>query len=132
MNALGKTNWTVGAARRAITPPMSVELAGLGYFLNRAAERVRDDLNATALVIGDEKDECVAVVAVDLMYNDAAFTRSIREQVAAQTNLRAEAICVNCSHSHNAPTAGFIRGAGRDKPRVSAICCATEASAGTD
>ena len=91
---------------------MGVELAGLGYYLKRAAERVRDDLNATALVIGDEKNDCVAVVALDLMYNAAAFTQSIREQTAAQTNLRAEAICVNCSHSHNAPTAGFIRGAG--------------------
>jgi hypothetical protein len=112
MNAPGKTNWTVGVARRVITPPMGVELAGLGYFLKRAAERVRDDLTATALVIGDDKDQCVAAVAVDLMYNAAAFTGNIREQVAAQTNIRSEAICVNCSHSHNAPTAGFIRGAG--------------------
>ena len=112
MSALGKSNWTAGVARRIITPPTGVELAGLGYYLNRAAERVRDDLNATALVIGDEKDDCVAVIAVDLMYNDAEFTRSIRAQVAAQTSLRAEAICVNSSHSHSAPTAGFIRGAG--------------------
>ncbi len=112
MKTPGKANWTAGVARRVITPPMGVELAGLGYYLNRTAERVRDDLTATALVVGDDKDECVAVVALDLMYNDAAFTRNIREQVVSETNLRPEAICVNCSHSHNAPTAGFIRGAG--------------------
>jgi neutral ceramidase len=107
-----KPNWTAGVARRKITPPMGVELAGLGYYLKRAAERVRDDLNATALVIGDGKGECVAVVALDLMYNDAAFTRTIRQRVSARTSLRPEAICVNFSHTHNAPTAGFIRGGG--------------------
>jgi hypothetical protein len=105
----------VGIARRIITPPPSVELAGLGYYLNRTGERVRDDLTATALVIGDERSS-IAILAIDLMYNDAAFTGKIRSQVAAQTGLQPQSICVNCSHSHNAPTAGLIIGAGeRDR-----------------
>src|ERR1043165_9818972 len=103
--------WQVGVARRAINPQPRVELAGLGYYLNRTWERVRDNLNATALVISDAQGNCVAFVALDLMYNDAGFTRKIREQIAAITLIPADAICVNCSHSHNAPTAGFIRGA---------------------
>ncbi len=107
-----KPSWKVGVSRKVITPPRGVELAGIGYYLNRTWERVRDDLNATALVISDDKNNSTAIVALDLMYNDAEFTRSIREQVAAQTDLKPSAICVNCSHSHNAPTAGFIRGAG--------------------
>src|SRR6266853_1551299 len=101
----------VGAARRIITPPPGVELAGLGYYLNRTWERVRDDLTATALVISDG-ESCLALVAVDLMYNDSEFTRKVRELAAAQTDIRPEAICVNFSHSHNAPTAGLIIGAG--------------------
>jgi len=88
-----------------------VELAGLGYYLNRTGESVRDDLNATALVVGDETN-AVAVVAVDLMYNDEKFTRNLRQKVAGATGVRPEAICVNFSHSHNAPTAGLIIGAG--------------------
>jgi neutral ceramidase len=102
----------VGVARQVITPKTRVELAGLGYYLERYWERVRDDLTATALVVTGSNDTSVAIVAMDLMYNDAAFTASIRKQAAAQTGLAPESICVNCSHSHNAPTAGFIRGAG--------------------
>jgi hypothetical protein len=89
-----------------------VELAGLGFYLNRTWERVRDDLTATALVLGEPDGASVAIVAMDLMYNDADFTGAIRRRVASQTDIRPEAICVNFSHSHNAPTAGFIRGAG--------------------
>jgi hypothetical protein len=102
---------SVGAARRAITPPPGVELAGLGYYLNRTWQRVRDDLTATALVIGDGTN-CVAILALDLMYNDAQFTRKVREKIMAQTGIPPNAICVNFSHGHNAPTAGLILGAG--------------------
>jgi hypothetical protein len=101
----------VGVARRIITPPPTVELAGLGYYLQRTGERVRDDLTATGLVIGHEQS-CIAIVALDLMYNDAAFTDRIRAQVAARTGIRPAAVCVNFSHTHNAPTAGLIIGAG--------------------
>src|SRR5436190_22047410 len=101
----------VGVARRVITPPPRVELAGLGYYLGRKGERVRDALNATAMVIGDG-ESIVAIAALDLMYNDAAFTAKIRERVASETGIPANAVCVNFSHSHNAPTAGLILGAG--------------------
>ena len=114
MNRLNvsKPVWRVGVSRRRINPPPGVELAGLGYYLNRSWQRLRDDPTATALVISDEQAGTVALVAMDLMYNDALFTARIRRLVAAQTDIRPEAICVNCSHSHNAPTAGFIRGCG--------------------
>lgn len=107
-----KPVWRVGVARRYINPPLGVELAGLGYYLNRSWQRLRDDLTATALVVGDEQTGTVAFVTMDLMYNDASFTTRIRKLIVAQTDIRPEAICVNCSHSHNAPTAGFIRGCG--------------------
>ncbi|PWU15637.1 MAG: hypothetical protein C5B50_15015 [Verrucomicrobia bacterium] len=111
MNVLSP-RWQAGVARRPINPPPGVELAGLGYYLNRTWERVRDNLNATALVLTDHLDNSIALVALDLMYNDAAFTLKIRALVSAQTDILPEAICVNCSHTHNAPTAGFIRGCG--------------------
>jgi hypothetical protein len=109
-------NFLAGVARRVITPTTKVELAGLGYYLERYWERVRDEINATALVITGSNNKSIAIVALDLMYNDAAFTASIRDQAAAQTGLAPDAICINCSHSHNAPTAGFIRGAGAQNP----------------
>ena len=101
----------IGVAHMRLTPPLGVELAGLGYYLERRWQRLRDDLAATALVI-DDGERAVALIAVDLMYADAAFTNSVRTLVAAQTGIRPEAICVACSHSHNTPTVALIRGAG--------------------
>ena len=118
----------IGVARRVITPPPGVELAGLGYYLGRTWERVRDPLTATALVISDEQGQSVGLVALDLMYNDAAFTARVRELCAAGTDIPPAAICVNFSHSHNAPTAGLIRGGGERNPAYLAV--AAEQAAG--
>src|SRR5690349_17026990 len=111
MQPASARHFTAGVARRMITPPPDVQLAGLGYYLGRKGERKRDDLTATAVVIGDGRG-WVAIAAVDMMYNDAAFTRRVRERAARQTDLPAPAICVNFSHTHSAPTAGLIIGAG--------------------
>src|SRR5262245_48483091 len=111
---------TIGIHRTNITPPWGVELAGWGYYLGRTWERVRDDLAATALVASDGVHS-IAVVAVDLMYMDAEFTRGVREIAAHHTGIPPAAICVSASHSHNAPTAGFIRGAGERDPDYLAV-----------
>src|ERR1700730_7307964 len=103
----------IGVARTRLPPPWGVELAGLGYYLQRTWQRVRDHLAATALVLDDGK-RSVALVAVDLMYADRDFVHAVRATIAAQTNLKPEAICVGCSHSHNTPTVAMIRGAGED------------------
>lgn len=108
----GSVQWRVGIARRRITPPSGVELAGLGYFLNRTWRSVHDDLNATAFVVSDENGRSVGIVALDLLYMDGEYVRAIREQASKQTGLDPEAICINCSHSHNAPTMAFFDGAG--------------------
>src|SRR6516225_5883532 len=101
----------IGVARTRLTPPWGVELAGLGYYLQRTWQRVRDHLAATALVL-DDGARSVALIAVDLMYVDCEFVQAVRTLVAANTNLKPDAICVGCSHSHNTPTVALIRGAG--------------------
>jgi hypothetical protein len=101
-----------GVARRIITPPFNVELAGLGYYLNRTPKRVRDDLAATALVVTGPRRNSIAFVAIDLCYGNQEFVEDIRSRVAAGTDIAPEAICVNCSHSHNAPVAAHILGVG--------------------
>jgi hypothetical protein len=100
-----------GAARTRLSPPWGVELSGWGYYLKRTWQRVRDHTAATALVLDDGR-HAVAVVAADLMYADADFTRRVRALAAEATGLHADAIAVACSHSHNTPTAALIRGAG--------------------
>ena len=100
-----------GVARTRLSPPWGVELAGWGYYLNRIWRFIRDHTAATALVF-DDGERSAAVVAVDLMYADADFTGAVRREAARHTGIRPEAICVAASHSHNTPTAAFIRGAG--------------------
>lgn len=107
-----KAPWRAGIARRKITPPPDVDLAGLGYYLKRTGLRVRDDLTVTGLVLESSVAGSAAFVSVDLMYASEDFAGAIRKRVAAQTGLVPDAICINCSHSHNAPTAAEVRGLG--------------------
>jgi neutral ceramidase len=100
-----------GAARRDLTPPWGVELAGLGYFLNRAWQRIRDPLAATALVL-DDGATAAALIAVDLMYLDAAFVADVRERIARETGIPGDHVLIGASHSHNAPNAAVVRGVG--------------------
>src|SRR5438034_1273956 len=108
-------SFKVGVARRVITPPVGVELAGLGYYLERRWQRVRDDLTATAMVLSDEGGS-VALVAADLLYNDQPFWHEIQRRVSLEAGIPGEAICGNFSHTHNAPTAGLILGGGSQHP----------------
>jgi hypothetical protein len=104
-----------GVARTRLTPPPGVELAGWGYYLGRIWQRIRDHTAATALVLDDGK-EAAALVAVDLMYADADFTREVRRWVCDHSGLRPDSICIGSSHSHNTPTIALIRGAGEVDP----------------
>lgn len=118
----------IGVARTRLTPPWGVELAGWGYYLGRTWQRIRDHTAATALVLDDGKS-AAALAAVDLMYADADFVRAVRETAAAHTGLRPDAVCVGCSHSHNTPTVGFIRGAGEIDPEYKAWAARQTATA---
>ena len=104
-----------GVARIDITPPPGVELTGWGYFIQRVWKDVKDPLFATALVVDGSSDDAtglIAVVSLDLMVIDTAFTRRVRERVADSIGIRPDNILLTCSHSHNAPAAGGLLGVG--------------------
>lgn len=104
-----------GVARTCITPFWGVELTGWGYYIERKWQRIHDDLNATALVVDDGEHQ-VALVTVDLMVIDERFTRLTRDRIHQETGLAHSAVLINCSHSHNAPAAGGLLGAGASHP----------------
>ena len=106
---------TAGVARTCLTPFWGVELTGWGYYIGRAWQRVHDDLHATALVVDDGQQQ-VALITIDLMVIDEAFTRLTRERIWRETGLQPEAILLTCSHSHNAPAAGGLLGVGECNP----------------
>jgi len=103
--------FTSGIARTVITPYWGVELTGWGYYIERRWQRVRDDLCATALVV-DDGEHAAVIIAVDLMVIDDRFTALAREKISAEIGIPPHAILLTASHSHNAPAAGGLRGAG--------------------
>jgi len=106
---------SAGISRATITPYWGVELTGWGYYIERRWQRIHDDLHATALVC-DDGSRTAALVAVDLMVVDRRFTDQTRSLVHAHTGIAPDAILITCSHSHNAPAAGGLLGAGACDP----------------
>ena len=106
---------TAGVARTCLTPFWGVELTGWGYYIQRTWRRVHDDLQATALIV-DDGERQVALVTLDLMVIDEKFTRLTRDRIHRETGLPHASILLTCSHSHNAPSAGGVRGAGECDP----------------
>lgn len=104
-----------GIARREITPFWGVELTGWGYYIERRWQRIHDPLYATALVV-DDGEQSAVLLTLDLMLIDEWFTRRTRELITAATGIPSSAIMLTCSHSHNAPAAGGLRGVGECDP----------------
>lgn len=101
---------TAGAARRRITPPLSVPyLTSSGKGTYAPFDAVRDDLSARALVL-DDGGAALAVLAVDSIGYDNCilgpgrdFTAELRRRIASATGLRPERIMLCATHSHSTP-----------------------------
>ena len=93
-----------GAARRIITPPVGVPLAGWehGATDDNIARYVHDDLYVKALIL-QRGSRSWALLAADLTGVDAAATLRIRQGIARQTDLLPEAILVCATHCHSGP-----------------------------
>ena len=86
-----------GVAERTITPPVGIPLLGV---VGTPSTGVREDLFARALVLGDDR-QSVAIVALDLIGLDFAFSDDIASAVREQTGIGTTLLC--CSHTHSAP-----------------------------
>jgi hypothetical protein len=89
-----------GRAQVKITPPLGVSLAG--YFHERIAESVRDDLFARAVVIGNGETR-LALVSLDLISITEEVTRSARELIEAKTGIAPGHVLVCATHTHTGP-----------------------------
>ena len=92
--------FVAGAAQVKITPPLGVELAG--YFHKRFAKRVRDDLYARALVIGN-RDTAVALVSCDLGTIHGEVTGPAKKQIAKECGIAPEQVLICATHNHTGP-----------------------------
>lgn len=89
-----------GAAEVVITPPAGAPM--YGYYYNRGAEGVHDDLKAKALVL--EKDGVMAALVVcDVGSLHRELTEAARQQIGKQTGIPGRNIMISATHTHTGP-----------------------------
>ncbi|MCK4283229.1 MAG: neutral/alkaline non-lysosomal ceramidase N-terminal domain-containing protein, partial [Candidatus Brocadiae bacterium] len=92
----------IGFAREDITPRVGVPLCGFGPFLNRYSVGIRDRLWARAMAFEHEQTRAV-IVSCDLASVSLEHTTRARGIVTDAVGLPAEAMMVNCTHTHSGP-----------------------------
>ncbi|NQU41938.1 neutral/alkaline non-lysosomal ceramidase N-terminal domain-containing protein, partial [bacterium] len=90
----------VGHARRRITPPVGVSLAG--YFHDRKSASIRDDLYARALVI-ESGDSRLALVSCDLICMTAEVSGTARKIIENECGIPPANILIAATHTHTGP-----------------------------
>jgi hypothetical protein len=89
-----------GTAAVKITPPKGAPLAG--YYYDRSAEGVHDDLYAKALVL-EEGETRVAFVACDLISLSRPIVEQARRLITDSSRVRGENVMMSATHSHTGP-----------------------------
>src|SRR5688572_1549958 len=98
--ALPAGDLRVGAAAVRITPPPAAPLAG--YYHERAAAGVHDDLYAKAIVL--EKDGVkAALVALDLISTTRGLVEDARREIGKTTGLPGDSVMISATHAHTGP-----------------------------
>lgn len=89
-----------GAARACLTPPLGTHLCG--FFSDRLAEDVGDDLFAKALVLAKD-DTTIAIVVCDLIAAYQPDFDRAKARAHELTGIPVENIFMSCTHTHYGP-----------------------------
>ena len=97
-------NFKAGFARGNINPPMGISMQG--YYKERYAEAILDDLevNALALQCGETKS---ILVSVDTCGIAQGFSTLCREAASEATGVPADNIFISATHTHTGPHLGI-------------------------
>ena len=96
-----------GAAMIDITPPAGAHLAGSAAGEHRPAQAVMDPLFAKAIVF-EACGRRVCMVILDLTIVTQEYTDRIRADIGEQTGIAPEAIIVQATQTHSAPSLGYF------------------------
>ncbi|HFE52320.1 MAG TPA: hypothetical protein ENK07_02690, partial [Bacteroidetes bacterium] len=106
-----KSQLNVGYAEGVITPPLGISLGGYGFYLDRPAERVVDDLKVRALALESGEDRAL-LVSVDLLGFTVDFSDQVRQSAASRWELSREQVLLACTHTHSGPQTQPMPGLG--------------------
>lgn len=89
-----------GFSRETTTPPMGIGLCG--YYIDRKADTVLDDLEVNTVAFSDGKKTAVMMV-LDAEGIAKSDTDTLRRHVAECTGLPIESVWLSCTHCHTGP-----------------------------
>ncbi len=102
---------TAGYGERTITPPLGVDLAGYGFYLDRKAGSVLDDLKCRAVYLRAGKT-ALLLASCDLIGFTVEDADAIRTKIAAAHGLPREAVLLAATHTHCGPATQPMPGLG--------------------
>jgi len=123
----------VGYGERTITPPLGVDLCGYGFYLDRKAEGVLDDLKVRALYLKNG-GRALLLTSCDLIGLTVEFCDEVRAAAAAAQQIPAAHILLSATHTHSGPATqplpglGEVDAASTKKIRKSVLEAAADAS----
>jgi hypothetical protein len=109
----------VGFGIREITPPMGVELAGYGYFLNRRCDGVEDPLYARAVAF-DTEGKIRVLIDCDLLGLARWMVDAVRGALRDWYGIAPRDVMLLSTHTHTGPAVGGLPGCGQVNPAYSA------------
>ncbi len=100
LSALAAAELRVGAGAAKITPPSGAPMGG--YYYNRAASGVHDDLWAKAIVL--EADGArAAIVACDISGLPRPIIEQARREIERDPGIPPERVMIGATHTHTGP-----------------------------
>ena len=90
----------VGAAVVVITPPSAIPMAG--YYSERGAKGVHDELHAKAVVL-ESKGAVAALVALDLITTPRSLVEDARREIERISGIPGSSVMISATHSHTGP-----------------------------
>ena len=98
--AVSPGDFRAGAAAVVITPPAGIPMAG--YYSERGAQGIHDDLYAKAIVI-EQGGATAALVALDLIAAPRDLVEDARAEIDRVCRVRGASVMISATHSHTGP-----------------------------
>ena len=114
MDSEGGIFMRAGYGKYELTPPMGVELAGFGYYLERRAQTVIDPLFARAVMLETENTKSLLISCEVLGLSREVCADVFRH--AEQYGIAPENVIIVSVHTHTGPTIIYHEGTGAVDP----------------